>query len=127
MFIPIWRVFLWGFALYLLALGTAALLAPQHARRFLRGFAANWRNNFLEAALRGLVGLAFVGAAATTRAPHVSRVIGLFLFVTAVLMAFLPRLHARFAPRATRFVFTILPWFGLLAIVLAGLVGWFIH
>jgi hypothetical protein len=125
--LSIWRMLLWGFAFYLLALGLAVLWVPRRARSFLGAFAANWRNNVLEALLRGLAGLSFVAAASTTRSAEASRIIGLFLVATAVLMALFPQVHARFAGPAIRFVFAILPLFGCLAIGLAILVGWFIN
>lgn len=123
--VALWRAILWCFAAYLLALGIAALFWPGRARAFLSGFAANWRNNLLEATLRGLAGLAFVAAASATRMPQVSRIVGMFLLATALLMALLPRLHAHFAARATKRIFSILPLFGLLSIALAILLVWF--
>ncbi len=126
MLLPVWRTILWVFVAYLLILGVAALRWPARARSFLGGFAADWRKNLLEAVVRGLAGLSLIAAASTTRAPEVSRFIGLFLLATAVFMALLPRIHRRIAQPATRFVGAILPLFGCLAITLAGLLGWFI-
>ncbi len=124
--LPVWRTILWLFVAYLLALGVTALWWPGRARSFLGGFAADWRKNLLEAVVRGVAGLSLIAVASTTRAPEVSRFIGLLLLATAVLMALLPRVHRRFAQPATRFVGGILPLFGCLAIALAGLLGWFI-
>ncbi len=124
--LPLWRTILWALVAYLLALSVAVLGWPRRAHSFLDGFAVGWRNNLLEAVLRGLAGLSFIAAASTTRAPEASRAIGLFLIATAMLMALLPHAHARIAGPAKRFVFAILPLFGLMALALAAILGWFI-
>ena len=124
--LPLWRMMLWALVVYLLALGVTVLLSPRRARLFLGGFAADWRKNLLEAVLRGAAGISFIAAASTTRLPQASRFIGLFLLATAVIMALLPRVHARIARPAKRFVFAILPLFGFLSLALATLLGWFI-
>lgn len=124
--LPLWRTVLWAFVAFLAALGVTILWRPALARPFLAGFAASSAKNLLEAALRGLVGLSFMGAASSTRLPIASICIGLFLLATALLMAMLPRLHLSVARRATSLVFDIFPLFGLLALGLAALVAWFI-
>ena len=124
--LPVWRTILWAFVAYLVALGVTIFWRPDLGRSFLAGFAASPGRNFLEAALRGLVGLAFIGGASATRLPIASLCIGLFLLVTALLMALLPRLHRSVARRATDLVAGMLPLFGLLSLGLAALVAWFI-
>lgn len=121
-----WRAILWAAILYLLVLGVAVLGRPRRARSFLAGFAANWRANLLEAVLRAIAGLAFIAAASTTRAPQASRLIGLVLVVTALLMALLAGTHRRFAGLASRLVFSIFPLFGVMALALAALLAWFL-
>lgn len=121
-----WRFLLWALVIYLLTLAATALILPSRARAFLDGFASDWRANLFEASVRALAGLAFIAAASTTKLPQAGRLIGVFLFATAVLMALLPGLHQRFARPATRFIFSILPLFGLLSVGLACALVWFI-
>lgn len=80
----------------------------------------------VEAGLRLLVGLAFVGASNRTRDPSISIVIGLFLAISALLMLLLPGLHRRFASRSTASLFGVFPLFCLASLMLAAALAWFI-
>ncbi len=115
-------------ALYLIALGGAALVRPAVAQRFLGGFATTPRVHFTELALRVLAGAALV-----LRAPHMVGSPALLLFgwiliVTSLALALVPwRWHQRFAawsvPQATQFmpvigVASLVGGLGLLAALL---------
>ncbi len=94
---------------YLLALGTAALVWPAHAGRFLLGFASSRTTHFTELAVRGVVGAALVLHAPRMHLPAAFAVFGWLLLVTTVCLSFVPwRWHQRFAresvPRALRHI-----------------------
>lgn len=122
----IWRAVLWAFAAYLVLLGLAAFLTPDKVRSFLRAFASSAHVNVLEAALRALVGLALIAAAATTRDEGVARFVGVFLIVTAILMAILPGPHRRFAAVAVPPLLNRLNLFGSVTLILAAALIWFL-
>ncbi len=124
--LPVWLIILWLAVAYLFLLGTAVLITAARARKFLSGFAQDKLVNNIEAGVRALVGLAFVGAAKETKNALLAVVVGMFLIVSALLLALLPKLHRRFAPQATAVVFRVFPLFGVLAIALAVILGWFI-
>lgn len=90
---------LWLAVGYLFGLGVAALLAPARASRFLMGFAQTPRANFAEASLRGLVGLAFIGADSYLGARPFGTLAGMFLIGTGVLMLLFPAAHRSIAQR----------------------------
>ncbi len=96
-------------ALYLIALGIAALFIPSRAARFLGGFAHSAGAHYAELVVRLLVGGAFIVNAPLMQFAEVFNVFGWVLVVTsAVLLAIPWRLHRRFAekavPRAMRYV-----------------------
>lgn len=113
-------------AAYLAGLGLAVLLRPAAARAFLAGFAQTRHANWIEAALRALVGVAFIVAAGRTQHPPFALVIGLFLVATAVLMLVLADAHRRFAARATASLAGVFPLFGAASLALAAALLWFI-
>ena len=117
---------LWLAVGYLVLFGVVVIAKPARARLFLSGFAQTTRANMVEAGLRLLVGLAFVGASNQTKYPSISVVIGLFLAVSALLMLLLPGLHRRFASRSTASLFGVFPLFGLASLMLAAALAWFI-
>jgi hypothetical protein len=99
-------------ALYLLGLGTAALLAPARATRFLSGFAGSARAHYLELAIRLVVGSALVAHAPDMRLPGLFSAFGWVLVITTAGLLALPwRWHQRFAqhavPRATRHLWLV--------------------
>ena len=87
-------------ALYLVVLGVVALLRPEAAHRFLASFAQTRRANWIEAVVRGAVGLAFVVAAPVLPWPLAMRIIGAFLLLTAAAMPLFPDQHRRIAARS---------------------------
>jgi hypothetical protein len=101
-------------ALYFLAFGTIALIRPQHAKRFLLGFADTAAKHYAELFLRMLVGGSLLIVATTSRYSTVLTVFGWILVLSTAAMALmLWRMHRRFAqssvPKALRF----LPLIGL--------------
>lgn len=77
-------------ALFLLALGCMALLAPARARAFLLGFVATPAKHVLELALRVLLGAAFVLQAPLTQWPAGFTSFGVVLLLSSAVLALLP-------------------------------------
>ncbi len=124
--IAAWRLVVWASAAYLLALGALAFVRPAIINRFLEGFAASWRINFLEAALRLIVGLALMAVSPETKLPLVFFWFGVVLAVTAIPMMFLYRLHKRQAVWVLPLTRRILPLMGIVAIALGVLIVWIV-
>src|SRR5262245_44166871 len=80
----VWRVVVWAAAAYLLILGALMFVRPAVVHRFFGGFAASWRINLLEAGVRLVVGLAFMGVSPETKLPLVVFGFGAVLAVTAI-------------------------------------------
>jgi hypothetical protein len=96
-------------ALYLLALGAAALLMPARSSRFLLGFARSPPIHLLELFLRFVVGAALVCYAPRMLLAGAFNLSGWVLLVTTTCLLLLPwRWHRRFAeytvPRVTRHI-----------------------
>ena len=94
-------------ALYLFALGGAALVRPELAQRFLGGHATTPRLHFTELGLRVLIGAALVLTAPRMAFGPGIATFGAILIVTSLALALVPwRFHQRFAawsvPQATR-------------------------
>jgi len=112
-------------AIFFVLLGLLALLRPNHARRFLQGFAASAPKHYAELVTRFVA-----GGATLIVAPHSTHSLALtafgwLLILTTAVMAVVPwRVHRQFAeaavPRALRF----LPMIGIAALVLGGLLLW---
>ena len=119
-----WRLVVWAAAAYLFGLGSLVFLRPAIVHRFFDGFVASRRINFLEAAVRLIVGLAFVAISPETRLPLLFFWFGTILVATAIPMMFLYRFHKRQAVWAVPFAKRILPLMGVSAIALGGLVVW---
>ena len=116
-----WLSCLWVAAGFLLVLGLAIFFQKQRAVKFLGGYASSITINTLEALLRFLAGIAFVGASIYTKFPIVSFAFGVMLAVTAIPILLLPKLHSHFARWAIPFAIRILPVYGAGAILLSGL------
>jgi hypothetical protein len=109
--------------LYLVCQGAVALLSPEHAARFLLGFAATARLHFCELALRGLAGGAFVLRAPHTRFGSAFAVAGWVLLLTTAALALVPwRWHRAFARRAVPYATSHLALVGAASLVLGALV-----
>jgi hypothetical protein len=119
-----WRLVVWASTAYLLALGALAFVRPALINRFFEGFAASWRINFLEAALRLIVGLAFMAVSPEAKLPVVFFWFGAVLAVTAIPMMLLYRLHKRQAVWVLPLARRILPLMGIVAIALGTLIVW---
>jgi multisubunit Na+/H+ antiporter MnhB subunit len=119
-----WRPIVWAVAAYLVALGLVCLLRPAIAARFLDGHAASARLNLVEAVARLIAGLGFMGASVGMKAPELAFGFGVVLFVSAVAMAFLYRVHQRYAGWAVPFAKRNLPALGLFALGFGGMIAW---
>ncbi|HAL06532.1 MAG TPA: hypothetical protein DCP26_04115 [Brevundimonas sp.] len=119
-----WRLVMWAAVAYLLGLGSLVFLRPAAVHRFFDGFVASRRVNFLEAAVRLIVGLAFVAVSPETKLPLLFFWFGTLLAATAIPMMFLYRFHKRQAVWAVPFAKRILPLMGVSAIAFGGLVVW---
>ena len=108
---------------YLVALGAAALLAPQRAARFLNAFAGSRSTHLTELGLRFVAGGAFVLHAPRMMLPNVFSLLGWVLLTTTACLLLIPwRWHRRFArqavPRALRYLTPI----GVCALALGALI-----
>lgn len=111
--------------LFLLALGSVALLAPPHARRFLLAFASSPASHYLELTLRLLVGGAFVLSAPLVPFSGWFSLAGQVLLATTAVLLLLPwRWHHRFAQRAVPEALRFLPLIGVASAGLGVLVLW---
>ncbi len=117
---------LWLVCLYLFLLGTAVLMVPKRSLQFLSAFAQTPRANLIEAALRFVAGVAFIGAAPLLTFPTLASIIGLFLTATALAFVAAPGLHRRFAGPAVAAVARKFPLFGIASIALSLLLAVFI-
>jgi hypothetical protein len=119
-----WRLVVWAAAAYLFTLGALAFIRPAIVNGFFEGFVASARINFLEAAIRLIVGLAFMGVSPDTKLPTVLFWFGAILALTAIPMMFLYNFHKRQAEWAIPFAKRMLPLMGVSAIALAALIVW---
>ena len=119
-----WRLVVWASVAYLLTLGALVFLRPAIVHRFFGGFVASWRINFLEAVVRLIVGLAFMGVSAETKLPAVFFWFGAALAVTAIPMMFLYRLHKRQGVWVLPLTRRILPLMGISAIAVGVMIVW---
>jgi hypothetical protein len=119
--LPLTIVLLVG--LYLVTLAAMALLAPARATRFLMGFAGTARTHYLELALRGIAGGAFVLQAPEMRFGGAFALFGWTLLLTAAGLAVVPwRWHRAFARRAVPHAVRRLGLVAVGSLVLGGLV-----
>lgn len=119
---PLWVLTVWLGAAYLLALGITIFVRPRLAKKFLNGFASTSRMNRVEALLRLLMGIAFIGASSATKFPEFCVIFGIILVMTAVPMFFMHRQHAKYADWAVPFAKPLLPIFGAFSLLLGGFV-----
>ncbi len=109
--------------LYLVTLAAVAIVAPPRAARFLLGFAGTARMHYLELALRGIAGGAFVLQAPRLPAASVFALFGWMLLLTTAGLAVLPwRWHQAFAQRAVPYATRHLTLVGVASLVLGGVV-----
>lgn len=110
---------------FLLVLGTASLVAPDHASRFLLGFAQSPLKHYAELTVRFLAGGAFLLAAPQAVWPGAFNLFGGVLLATTAVLLIIPwRWHHRFAVRAVPGALRALPLVGGSSLVLGGLVLW---
>jgi hypothetical protein len=102
---------------YFIVLGTAGLIAPSVAKRFLMGFASSASAHYTELLIRLMVGAALLIQAPKMLYADVFSVFGWLLIATSAILLLFPwRWHQRFTetsvPQALRF----LPVIGLCAL-----------
>ena len=119
-----WRLVVWACAAYLLILGALVFIRPALVHRFFGGFATSQGVNFLEAAIRLIVGLAFMAVSPETTLPLVFFWFGAVLAVTAIPLAFLYRFHKAQTVWVIPFTQRFLPLMGVVAIAVGALIGW---
>ena len=112
-------------AIFFLLLGSAALIRPNHASRFLLGFAGSAPRHYAELGARFVVGGAMLVVAPHSIHSVALTAFGWLLIVTTAVMAIVPwHVHRRFTevsvPKALRF----LPMIGMTSVVLGGLLLW---
>lgn len=110
-------------ALYLLALGAAALVVPARASRFLLGFARSQSIHFVELSVRFVVGGALVLYAPRMLLSGAFNLFGWVLLVTSAGLLLVPwRWHHRFAQHAVPPVARHLALVGLASLALGGFI-----
>jgi hypothetical protein len=119
-----WRLAVWASAAFLLSLGALVFTRRAIVHRFIDGFVAAQRVDFLEVAVRLMVSLAFVAVSPETKLPLLFFWFGAGLAITAIPMMFLHRFQRRQAVWAIPFAKRILPLMGIAAIALGGLIVW---
>lgn len=107
---------------YLLALGTVALLKPEHANLFLLGFAASAYLHYFELLLRITVGLALVIRAPIMLFGAVYILFGWVLIGTSAILCCIPwQLHYQFAQWAVPHALRRLKFVAISSIALGAL------
>jgi uncharacterized protein YjeT (DUF2065 family) len=120
----IWHLVVWLSAAFLLMNGATVFVSPATANRFLEGYARSPQINVLEAALRFVAGVGFMGASPDMKLSPLFFLFGAVLTITAVPMMFLYGPHKRYATWAIAFAKRILSLYGLMSLALGGLVVW---
>lgn len=111
------------------AFAPLALIAPDHARRFLRGFAGSAYAHYFEVTARLIAGASFIVFSSAMHFAEIFRWFGWLIVVTSVAMLLIPwRWHQRFAERVIPIVIRFLPLYalaslGLGAFILYGALG----
>ena len=112
-------------AIFFLLLGLVALIRPNHARRFLLGFAASASKHYAELGARFVVGGAMLVVAPHSIHSAALSAFGWLLIVTTAAMAIVPwRVHRRFTEAAVPQALRFLPMIGVTSVVLGGLLLW---
>jgi len=102
---------------YFIVLGTAGLIAPSVAKRFLLGFASSASAHYSELLIRLMVGAALLIHAPKMLYADVFSVFGWLLIVTSVMLLPLPwRWHQRFVVKSVPQALRYLPVIGLCAL-----------
>ena len=110
-------------ALYFIALGATALLAPAIAKRFLLGFASSALTHYLELTTRLIVGGALLVQSPRMHFSPAFELFGWVLVVTTVCLLLIPwQWHHRFAKYAVPHAIRYITLIGLSSIVLGGFV-----
>lgn len=118
------RLIVWGAAGYLFLFGVLSFIRPAIIHRFFDSFVSSKGANFFEAAIRIVIGLAFMGVSAETKLPLVFFCFGAVLVATSIPMMFLYEFHKKQATWAIPFAKRILPLMGACALALSAVIVW---
>lgn len=114
-----WIVVMFG--LFIILVGLAMLINPQQVQTILRKFASTNLINYTEITIRMIIGIAFILYSDLCKFPELFKIMGWFLFSTALLLYCVPRtLHHKFSNRSAdilkpmyfRFIFPFAFLFG---------------
>jgi hypothetical protein len=107
----------WLVALYFIVLGTAGIIAPSVAKRFLHEFAGSATAHYTELLIRLMVGAALLIQAPKMLYAEVVSVFGWLLIATSAILLLFPwRWHQRFAARSVPQAMRFLPVIGVCAL-----------
>ena len=109
--------------LYFLGLATASFLAPDHATRFLLGFAVSARAHYTELLLRFVVGFSLVHYATQMHFTRAFSLFGWVLVATTGILFLVPwRWHHRFGPQVVPPVTRHIKLLGAASLVLGSVI-----
>ena len=110
-------------ALYFIALGTASLIAPTFAKRFLLGFAESALVHYIELLVRLVVGVAFLINAPRMLFADGFNVFGWLLVVTSAALLLVPwQWHHRIASKSVPQALRYLTFIGLCSLAFGGFI-----
>ena len=119
-----WRLVVWAYVAYLFILGAMIFIRPAIVLRYLDGFASSRPLNSLEALLRFIAGLAFMGASPEMKYAAVFFWFGALLAVTAIPIMLFYDLHRRFKPQIGPLVRRFVAVYGIVAFALGAVIAW---
>jgi uncharacterized protein YjeT (DUF2065 family) len=112
-------------AVFFLLLGLISLVRPNHARRFLLGFAASAPKHYAELCARFVAGGAMLVVALYATHSAALNAFGWLIILTTAVMAIVPwRVHRQFTEAAVPKALRFLPIIGVTSVVLGGLLLW---
>lgn len=113
---------------FLVLLGVMALATPLRVEAFLLGFAATPLRHYLELAVRGAIGLAFILASPQLPGSVAFLAAGAVLVGTTAVMAVLPfRFHQAFAKRSVPRALPYLPLIGMASLAAGLALAWSVY
>lgn len=121
---PLWLIVVAVCGIYLWGLGALTLLQPQLADRFFKGHATSPSQNALEAVLRIIAGLGFMGASPRMASGEVFVVFGAILAASGLLILVLFDVHRRYAARAVPLAMRAAPLIGVASMAMGAGVLW---
>ncbi|MBW3566983.1 MAG: hypothetical protein KY410_03325 [Proteobacteria bacterium] len=112
-----------GVALGMVATALLGVAAPEHLRRFLRGFASSARAHYLEMLVRVIAGAAFITYSPEMTPQDIFRLFGWIIVLTSAALLLVPwQWHRRFADIVIPVVVRHLPLYALVSLALAAFI-----